>query len=518
MKKVRIAIRPLPTPECVASLAPAIAALKKKHNGCSVGLLAEENLREASLLLPALDFFVSSTSGHEDGHCDFTIDLRGTESFEDSAENPEWKTYLLGAPEILSSNPYHLVDLLKKAAQVDNVDINFELSLPETSGTLPQALSQPGGLRVGVCTSSLSQTQLEATLEGISQLVNQPTEVFLLGTVKDKKLSSQVTARWDGKLNVTDLCGHQGLVENAAVLRACDINITGPGLNAILSSGFGTFTICIDETPERGPFLYPYGHGHLVVQKSGAVPLAGSQAAFLKEIIHYAITANSGSVPSLEQWQEFSDSMIFGYLGKIRLFATQRIEIVFKDAGSFTELYLRPMLFTGAEVHDVLLTFYRLLWEHSLHQRTITTYDLQILHQDTMPILCDLLKPLEQLYELGNFGRTYSGYVRESLAKGDVAKARHESERLQEVEELIHSLVSAQPHLSPLFVYHRQAQRLMAGDTPLALADEMASLFSGLQERVLVLLDLAKSLFHTVFENESALAMNGAVEKADSNG
>jgi len=517
MKKARIAIRPLPTPECVVSLAPAIAALKKKHTGCSVGLIAEENLREASLLLPALDFFVSSAEEGETGHCDYTIDLRGVERFDDSAENPAWKTYLLGSAEILSSNPYHLVDLLKKASQVDTVDINFELSLPESSGALPEALSRPGGLRIGVCTSSLSQAELECALEGISQL-SQPTEVFLLGTVKDKKLSSQVTARWDGKLNVFDLCGHQGLVQNAAVLRACDINIAGPGLSAILSAGFGTFTVCIDETPTRGPLLYPYGHGHLVVQRSGAVPLAASLPTFIKEIIHHAITANSGSVPSLEQWQEFSDSMIFNYLGKIRLFATQRIEIVFKDAGSFTELYQRPLLFSGSEVHDVLLTFYRLLWEHSLNQRSITTYDLQILHQDTMPILCDLLKPLEQLYELGNFGKTYSGYVRESLAKGDVTKARHESERLQEVEELIHSLVSSQPHLSPLFVYHRQAQRLMAGETPLALADEMASLFSGLQERVLVLLDLAKSLFHTVFENESALSAEGAVEKADSNG
>ena len=275
-----------------------------------------------------------------------------------------------------------------------------------------------------------------------------------------------------------------------------------------------TFTICVDDAPVRGPLHYPYGHGHLVVQRSGPHSAASSLAPFLKEIITHAITANSGNVPSLEQWQEFADSMIFSYLGKVRLIALQRVEIVFKDSGSFTELHQRPLLFTGSELHDVLRTFYRLLWEHSLGKRSITTYDLQVVHQDTMPTLCDLLKPMEQLYELGNFGKIYSGYVRESLSGGDVARAQRESVRLQEVEELIQALVSTQPALISLYAYHRQAQRMMEGETPLRLAEEMASLFSGLQDRVLVLLDLAKSLFHTVFENENA----GLTGKADSDG
>lgn len=510
MKNARIAIRPLPTPECVASLAPTIAALKLRNPNSSVGIIAEENLREASHLLPELDFFATEADATP---CEQVIDLRGTERYEDSADHAAWKTYLLSSPEIPSGNPYHLVDLLKKCASIDTIDANFELSLPSDVTGLPTALSNPSGVRVAVCAASLSAEELDATLEGLSQL-SSAAEVFLLGTVKDKKISSQLGSRWDGRLNLHDLCGHEGLLGQAAVLRACDITVTGPGLSAILSSGFGTFTICVDDSPVRGPLHYPYGHGHLVIQRSGPHSAASSLAPFLKEIITHAVTANSGSVPTLEQWQEFADSMIFHYLGKVRLLALQRIEIVFKDSGSFTELYLRPLLFTGAELHDVLHTFYRLLWEHSLGNRTITTYDLQVMHQDTMPLLCDLLKPLEQLYELGNFGRIYSGYVRDSLAAGDVARAQHESKRLQEVEELVQALVSTQPALSALFAYHRQAQKMMESDTPLQLADEMASLFGGLQSRVLVLLDLAKSLFHTVFENESA----SSAGKADSNG
>jgi hypothetical protein len=522
MKKSRIAIRPIPTPECVVSLAPAISALKKKHPGAAVGLVADEHLREASHLLPELDFFATEA---ENTHADHVIDLMGADRFDDSAEHPGWKAYLLAARGTAFANPYHLADLLKKTADVDTVDVNFELAIPEPPEALPEALVNAGGVRVAVCAASLGAEAVEAVLTGLARLPS-PAEVFLLGTVKDKRVSSPASAAWDGKLNVHDLCGRQSLLAHAAVLRGCDLTIAGPGLSSVLSAGYGTFTVCVDESADHAPLLYPYGHGHLVVQRANSGEFGETLASFVQEIVNHALTANSGSVPTLEQWQAFADAMIFGYLGKIRLMATQRIEIVFKDTGSFTELYQRPLLFTGSEIEDVLGTFYRLLWEHALGGRTITTYDLQVLHTDTMTKLCDLLKPIEQLYELGAFGRTYSGYVRESLSAGDIERAKHESARLQEVEELMQALTSAHPSLLSLYAVFRQEQRLLEGATPLALAEEMASLFESLQARVLVLLDLAKSLFHTVFENESALNSTdanlrsgaAALGKADSDG
>jgi hypothetical protein len=513
MKNARIAIRPLPSAECVISLAPAIIALKLKNPGAAVGIVAEEFLREASLLIPELDFFVTEA---ESTLADQTIDLRKDEQLETAVEHIQWKSYLLAAEELEAGNPYHQIDLLRKIAQVDTVDVNFELAAPEVSEELPEALTKIGGVRIAVCTSSLSPVEVEAVLEGLSQLT-AATEVFLLGTVKDKKVSTQLLHKWDGKLSVHDLCGRQSLAANAAVLRGSDIVVAGPGLHALLSSGYGTFTICVDEKPARGPYHYPYGHGHLVIQRAVINSVASCLAPFLENIVSYALSANQGNVPSLEQWQEFAESKIFDYLGKVRLLATQRIEIVFKDTGSFTELYQRPLLFAGSEIYDVLQTFYRLLWEHSLNERSITTYDLQILHQDTMPLLCDLLKPLEQLYELGNFGKIYSGYVRESLASENLTKAKVESERLQEVEELIHALSSTQPFFAPLCAFHRQRQNLMETENPAQLADEMTLLFSALQSRVFVLLDLARSLFHTVFENESAQA-DTLIEEGKSNG
>jgi hypothetical protein len=478
-----------------------------------VGIVADENLREASYLLPELDFFATEA---EDTHADEVIDYRGSESFEDSAEDIGWKACLLAANDLRLSSPFHLADLLKKVAKVDAVDVNFELALPSSTPPLPDELAKATGVRIGVCTSSLSQEEIESALEALSQ-VCAPIEIFLLGTLKERKLTSSVNAKWDGRLNIYDLSGQLGLVGQAAVLRTCDINVVGPGLSAILSSGFGTFTVCIEKDATQGPFLYPYGHGHLVIQRAEGHPFSTVLSSFLTPLITFTLSANSGNVPTLEQWQEFADSMIVEHLGKIRLLGTQRIETLFQDSGSLTELYQRPLLFTGSELHDIIQTFYRLLLEHSLSHRTITTFDLQILHQDAMPQLCQLLKPLEQLYELANFGQTYSKFAKESLSKGDVIRARQESARIQEVEELMQALVSNQPYLRLLYATFRQEQHLLVAESPIMLAGEMADLFSQLQERVLVLLDLAKSLFHTVLENESAVN-HSATERADSNG
>ncbi len=513
MRNIRIAIRPLASIECIISLAPTIAALKQKNPGASVGLIAEEVFREASHLLPALDFFSTDAEGLQVDH---TIDLRGTEAFEGALENTSWKAYFQAAGALAHGNPFHQIDLLKKVAQVDTIDVNFELAPPEITQTLPDSLIEANGVRIAVCTSSLSAAEVGAALDGISQ-INYTAEIFLIGTVKDKRISSEIQKQWDGKLSVHDLCGHQGFSANAAALRNCDIAIVGPGVHALLSSGYGTFTICVDGTPARGPYLYPYGHGHLLLQSAVNHGVEENLSAMLKGIVDHALTANNGNVPTLDQWQEYAESLIGEYLGKVRLLATQRVEVLLKEQGSITELYQRPLLFTGSEIHDVFQAFYRLLWEHSIHERTITTYDLQILHQDTMPILCDLLKPLEQLYELGNFGKIYCGHVRESLVHGDLEKAQKESARLQEVEELVHALASTQPYFAPLAAYHRQKQNLMEVESALQLSDEMAALFTSLQNRVLVMLDLARSLFHTVFENESTLEST-AGEEGQSNG
>ena len=79
------------------------------------------------------------------------------------------------------------------------------------------------------------------------------------------------------------------------------------------------------------------------------------------------------------------------------------------------------------------------------------------------------------------------------------------------------NLIHNYSFFSPIFKMHKEEEKIAHDESPLALADEMASLFIQMQNRVLVMLDLAKSLFHTVFENESALTA-APIQEGGSNG
>jgi hypothetical protein len=509
----RIAVKAQNPLEGVICVGPAISALKKKYPDTQVGLTGDESYREASLLVTDADFFVLET---DLGETDQVLDLSLKGCSSATFENTDWLSYSLGVDGFQCGNPYHRIDIARKIAGVDTVDANFELLPPSPSDQLPESLLSPNGLRIAVCAASLTSADIESILEAFSRL-SVPTEIFIVGTVKDRRVVNALAPAWDGKLAIHDLCGRISLTGSAFVARNVDICISGPGLSTLLSSGYGTFTICVDRNPARGPLAFPYGHGHLVIQPATGVEFDTVFGNLLQGIIEYAISANGGMVPSLDQWQAFADSSIENFLGKVRLLATQRVEILLSEnensaEQSFTELYLRPLLFLGSESFDVLQTFYRLLWEHTLNSRSITTFDLQVLHQNAVPAICELLKPLEQMYELANFGRTYSGYVKSSLESGDIAKAKQDSARLQEVEELVHGLAGAHPALSPLAIYHHYRQQQLDTENPIELASRMTGVFSQLQGQVLALLDLAQTLFHTTFQKESALAASSLEE------
>jgi hypothetical protein len=512
MKKKRIAILADGSLEGVISLTPAIAALKSKHPDGEFVLVAADVLRESTYLIPNLDFFTSSLESAEASLIYDFSDRR----LPKSEESLGWRAYLESVGIVTEGNPYHHIDLARKVMGLDTVDVNFELLAPaaDESALPPSLQSGSEGLRIAVCVATLEEPELSAILLGLGA-VSIPHEIYLVGSVKEKKKSSEILAHFDGRMPIHDLCGHLGLNATAEVLRSADICIAGPGSSSLISSGYGTFTVCIDHNPARGPLHYPYGHGHLVLQRSQPDDYLTSLTGMAKEIVDYAVTANTGSVPTLEQWQAFADSRLDQYLGKIRLFATQRIETVLGDAQSLTELHLRPLLFLGAEPFDVMQTFYRLLWEHSINARTLISHDLDILHMNTIAGLSELLKPLEQLYQLANFGRNYCQLVKDALLASDMERSKQESDKVQEVEELIFTLGKSFPALSPLCAVHQRSQVYIPDLDAPNMADEVSDVFADLQSRVLVVLDLAKSLFHTTFLKESS---GSSLEEANTNG
>lgn len=493
MNKNKITIRPEGSLEAILSLGPVVRALGERNAGAEIGLVAEECFREAAGLVPGLSFF-ETTPPSEGVTYDFS--QRAGESW--GQESLDWKAYLQGCAAG-AANPYHQIDLSRKAADAETIDVNFELLSPGVEESLPESVVGGNALRIALCASSLSINELQALLEGISRL-ETPAAVHLLGTVPDRRKSTILLSAWEERIQLVDLCGRQSFSQMAETLRLCDIAFTAPGASALLSSGYGTFTICVDEG--RNPLHYPYGHGHLVIQRTDSEEFHVALGRMTTDIVGFALSGNGGNIPSLSQWQAFADERVDNFLSHLRLFATQRLESL-EGNSSVTELCLRPLIFLGAEYGDMLRSIYRLVWEHSVRGRSLAAHDLEILHQDTLGQLAAELKAMEQLYELANFGRTFSEHILDSLTKADQSRAKQDAAKLQETEELIHMLAKTAASLVPLASFHEKRQRLLDEMDPIELSRQMAKLFSDMQERILLLLDLAKTLFHTTLQNES---------------
>lgn len=289
MKTKQIVLRPEGSLESILSLAPTVAALRSRFQDCEIGVAADDCFREAVSLVPGAVFLGPEIPESAEVF-DFT--LGSEESW--GLENLDWRSYLQScAPH--STNPYHEIDILRKAADAEQFDVNYELSTTNATASLPESVLGGEALRIALCASSLGLNELQAALEGISRL-EVPTSVHLLGTVSDKRKASLLVSAWDGRLNVVDLCGRQSLSEAAETWRHCDIAVTAPGASALLSSGYGTFTLCVDNA--RNPLHYPYGHGHLVIQSAESEEFHQALAGLMGEIVYFALKGNEGNIPS----------------------------------------------------------------------------------------------------------------------------------------------------------------------------------------------------------------------------
>jgi ADP-heptose:LPS heptosyltransferase len=500
MKKTRIAIKTESSLEALLSSAPIVSTIKKKFPNSEVGLLTENCFAEATALIPELDFHLQDFSEQEDMEL---VDLSNSAIYGIGTESIDWKSYLQGCSSQDFNNPYHYIDLLKKAAGFDLEEVNYELrsNVIEHSDSILN-IQNDLNLKIGICLSTVDVEEARACLEGLS-LLQSPITIYFLGTISQKRSSNILLSNFSDSLNIIDLCGRQSVLETAETLRLLDISICGSGTNALLSSGYGTFTICIDKN--QNPLHYPYGHGHLIFQKSGSEQFNKALSGLVFESLNFAIHGNNGTIPSVDQWQEFADSLIDNYLGHVRFFITQRIETLLPNGSAFTELYLRPLLFLGAEISDIFKTFYRLLWENSLNHRDLQSKELDILHHGSLPHLAEYLKPMEQAYELANFGCIYSSYIQKSLTEGNIGRAKHESAKLQETETLLFTLGRTYPGIAALCAFHEKRQQLIPVAEPIELAIQMHEQFEHLKQRILVLLDLANSLFHTSLQSERAL-------------
>lgn len=508
--------------EALLSSAPSFTSLKKRFPDSDLHLITTRSCLELSEFLGD----VSSASVVEDALKMEFIDVVCLGAKEESQEaarhwkyrrpSDDWACYLLTENGHGAFSPYPILEIYRNLGEFTYDEIDYALLPSEAAnGSVTQYLFEAPHIKLLVSVSAFAdQESLRLFCEAVDRK-NLNVGIYLIGTVKHRKLSKEFldATNFSTKTRVVDLCGRLSCRETAAMAFLADIVISGPECLALLSSGFGTFTICLDGCEAHNPLLYPYGHGHLILQTKAAGVSMTAQALgdLLAGMVSNAILGAEGNVPNVHEWQEYFDSKIDDLLGKCRIFATQRVQSQYGEWFK-TDLHLKPLLFTGAEFSDCMRGFYYLLWENSLNSLQATSYDLDPLHTDALTQLSATLKPLEQLFELGGFGVKYVEHVKQHITDKDLDLAKKESGKLEEVDRLIQLLKNTNPYLSPICDFYFMSQGRLETDNPLLLSDQIADCYRILQHHVLVLLDLQKSIFETAYARESRLQLSVVAE------
>jgi len=509
MKKNTTRIRTESSIESILALSPSllgISSLKKSPD--SIQVSADRVFKEAVDLLPNAHWV-----GDQLSVVDQYFDLSNHQEDSWGEESLEWKAYNQGCAHLKHSNRFHIIDLYRRATSTEWIDGDFELVAPNIADSLlPEEILSTINLRITVCLASLSSDNIMRILDGISQTKTTST-VFLCGSLADRKKSTLLTSGWGHKLKIIDLCGRQSLSALAATLKNADICFSGPGKAALLASGYGTFSICLDDNDN--PLHYPYGHGHLVIKSTRSELFSESLANLTREVLNFSISGNGGNIPSIEQWVGFSDSCIDQFLSKIDLFITQRVAQQFPQ-GQKSQLKLRPLIFMGYSLPQLLGEFYQTAFERTLTSSAATPGSL-VLQPETINELSGLLNPMEKLFELGHFGAIYSKQTRISLENGRVDLAKLDSDKVQEVETLILDLAKSFPAFESICLFHTKRQSLMWNSNPEEIALEMEALFEQFKSVVLVLLELSQSTFRDHLDGHLSASVESQSNQGEAN-
>jgi hypothetical protein len=258
--------------------------------------------------------------------------------------------------------------------------------------------------------------------------------------------------------------------------------------------------------------FYPYGHGHLILQPNEN-PLSGNSESssrvrsigeIINDLIYFTVRGNQGSIPKGEQWEKYFEENLTKYIFATRILITQKVETVWDNGSTTTELYLKPLCFWGAEARDVSRVFNRLTMDHFLSQRTTTTHELDLLHDLCSVELQTELPKLEHLCELAAFGERYTNLWIEKDGNGDREGVKTAMAKIKEINELIISVANNSYFPSALGFYSANLLSRTEGLSIEWSKEIFLQEYRNLQTRVMTVLDLTKELFHNLVEGRTS--------------
>lgn len=431
----------------------------------------------------------------------------------------EWSTYFAANVERSILNPFHFVDLYKYVANVQSEDIVAEL-VPRTEDTeiIDSLLGDTKGLKIGVELKSYwpAQNFIELIIALLTKY--ERSRIYLIGTLSERTIARTLHQSIPAELRrrCIDLSGQASINELLALVDRMHLFVGSGGISSHFAASVGTMTLTIDYLNQHLFQSCPYGHGHVIIaddnQDSDQINASPSSVF---DIIRFIIETNDSKTPTIEQWQAAFRNKDLTINPRFKVFVTQRQVFHQLNGVERVDFVLEPVSTKNANLQECLIAIYRLIWQFDLNHSEDTMTEVIVSKLESINALPKLVTSLEKLHKLAKFGSHYAGFVLDDLNKNDIKQAKMDSDRLQEIDNLIYTLAREIEALAPISNFYDISQSQIRNTDPIAVAEKAKLSYERIQVHVNLVLDLIQEIVNRskAYRDEPAISVETEIQR-----
>lgn len=174
-------------------------------------------------------------------------------------------------------------------------------------------------------------------------------------------------------------------------------------------------------------------------------------------------------------------------LAKVNIFQT--------TSNNLGQLVLKNILRTEKSAKEVFRDFYNVIWSYSFTQLE-PQLNIPQISSSTRTALESLKKPVENLYELSEFGKKYSRFIIEEISNNtpNVKSIKSYSLKIDEIDRLMDILSTASPILSPVVDYAKVAKSNLYGGNIVELTESAFYVYQEISNTTSILYDFLNKI------------------------
>jgi ADP-heptose:LPS heptosyltransferase len=166
------------------------------------------------------------------------------------------------------------------------------------------------------------------------------------------------------------------------------------------------------------------------------------------------------------------------------------------------QLILTNVLDSEKSLKDCYRDFYHIIWNYAFGEVDLTL-DTPKFSKRTKSLLEGTLEPIENLYELAEFGKKYSRYILEEISNKspDLTKLKNYSAKIDEVDRLLEVVAQSTKVLAPVIDYATVAKSNLYGNNIVELTESAFYVYQEVSTTASILYDFLNGLNITRSKN-----------------